>query len=371
MRLACYVSFLLNDAHTVPDAPTSPSVINPTLSGLGYEAFSELRLHLLAETPGVLDASDTALYRALPCAHPDLFGPISPSDDAKAPYRCHLAEAMVEHLGLEIDQWKSRALVSQGVRSSLALLWAQPDVRARQVWLPTDVYPAYQVLAQEAGLAFEGYESRTGLPWDALASTRQWCVLVCDPLKPWGEFAPAASLERLVALARERDGLVVVDGAYSNDLPSAVLTQLNDQAPVAWLWSLSKGWLIPYRAGLVLTSDSQATTWRPAFARAQKSESAVREAYAAVVGSPHRPSQVQAHVDDSRRALMGRLGELADKVKDPGHGYFLTSELSPESWWSSGVLALPPSVFGSAHPGSVLSSLGVLGQARPRASGAG
>ena len=331
------------------------------LSGLDFEAFGGLRLRLLRDFPSVLDAANTSLYRTLPGISPHRFAPIPPSVEDRAAYRCHLAEAMLEHLGFEVADWRSQALVSQGVRSSLALLWSQPDVRSRKMWLPTDVYPVYQALATEAGVDLKGYEARLGLPWDALAHTRQWCVLVCDPLKPWGASAPAQDLDKLVGLAKAQDGLVLVDGAYAPDPSPKLRALLRNRAPLAWLWSLSKGWLIPYRAGLVLTSPSLANAWRPAFSQSQKSERALREAYAALSEFPSRPAHVRALVDSSRERLFDRLADNARQVRDPGHGYFLASDLTPEQWWERGVLAIPSSVFGSAHPGSVLSSLGALG----------
>lgn len=328
-------------------------------SGLGFDSFSEQRLELLSGPDSFIDAANTALYQALPGRYPDRFVSIQASSHSNAPYRCHLVEAMLAHLGLVQEEWKGRALASQGVRASLSLLWASPALKSRRHWIPTDVYPVYQALALEAGIDWRGYEARHELPWEELAHSTNWCVLVCDPLKPWGN-AGTSKLDALVELAQAQDGLVVVDAAYASRLPQTLVQGMTQDAPVAWMWSLSKGWLLPYRAGIVLAPRCLAEQLKPTFARATKSEPMVRQAYAALTDFPHRPDEVMAVVDESRAAMRMALAGLGMSFADPGRGYFLTSPHSAEQWWEAGVLALPASVFGSAWHGSVLSTLGAL-----------
>lgn len=333
--------------------------MNPLIwSGLDFTAFAQQRHALLAHG-GFVDAGETGLYRVLPAHDPERFAALAPSAHPKAPYRCHLAEGFLDYLGLPRENYKPRTLVSQGVRYSLSLIFRQlasvPD-RLR-LWLPSDVYPVYGQLAQETGVDFDTYAARAGIPWERLEHHFGWCLLVCDPLKPWGTRLSAPDWDRIVDLARATDSLVLIDGAYDLALSPALRAHLDAEAPIAFLGSLSKGWLAPLRGGVVVANTATTHAWRPFFQQASKNEVMTREAYAALTDVLDRPAEVAVVVNDARSRLLTKMRQMGVVVKDPGHGYFVVSDLSPETWWTKGVLAIPPSVFGSAGSGSVLSAL--------------
>lgn len=340
-------------------------MLPPNWPTMDFADFAQQRTRLLSASSrpaDLVDGANTNLYGTL--AHHDTsrFPQIAASTDPRAAHRCHLAEAFLSHLGLSQSGYKSRTLISQGVRYSLSLIFKQlAHEHAAQLILPSDVYPVYAVLAKEAGLAHETYAARAHLPWTRLESHFGWCLLVCDPLKPWGGGLDNDQWDRLAEVATATGSLVLIDRAYDLSLPAGLRSHLEQQSPFAILGSLSKGWLSPLRGGLVLASERQAQSWRPAFQQAACDTQAIRRAYAALRDHPDRPGQVGAAIAKSRHQMLSQLAARQIPVSDPGAGYFLTTPLSPPDLLACGVLGLPPSVFGAQEePGCVISTLGVL-----------
>lgn len=335
-------------------------------SGLRFAEYEQQRRAMLAlAPPHLLDGGETNLYRTLARHDPQRFGPVAPSADPKSGYRCHVAEAFLDRLGWDPAAFASRSLVSQGVRHSLALIFGWAATERVTAVLPSDVYPVYEALAAESGVVFSSYEARRGLPWAHLESHRHWGLLVCDPLKPWGGALSAPEWRRLLALAHATQSQVWVDGAYSL-MPSAPvrasLTRTPD-APLAFLGSLSKGWLTPGCAGVVISSPALANQWRSAFQGAPKQEGRLREALACLTRYSARPDRVEAVVTHARHALLDRLKERGIPAVAPGQGYFVVSPMAPADVWRRGVLPIPGSVFGSSAANlSVISALGWVGQ---------
>ena len=331
--------------------------LTPTFSGLDFQAYSQLRETLIAQG-GLLDCGQTNLYRALAQKDPERFGAIAPSQDPQASYRCHLAERFRFHMGLDDTTYAPRSLISHGVRHSLSLIFS---ILAKQqtkgsVFLPSDVYPVYEQLAHTAGVAFHGYQARNGLPMHRLAHERDWTVLVCDPLKPWGSYLGIQEIDRLVELARKQDGTILIDAAYDIHIAPVWRDHLDEDAPVAFLASLSKGWLIPGCGGIVVASEFLADKWRGAFQKADKDTAKFQQAFAALTEHTHRINEVALEVN----ALRGYLVETMKERRIPltqRAGYFAVSPLSCEALMEQGILAIPSSVFGSPYSGSVLSAL--------------
>jgi histidinol-phosphate/aromatic aminotransferase/cobyric acid decarboxylase-like protein len=324
---------------------------------LDHAGFVARRAALLDQGWTGIDAGITDLYGVMARLDPVRFGPMAPSNHRQAPYRCHLAEAFLDYLHLAPADFKPHALISQGVRHSLSLvLQARPH---STWWLPGDVYPVYAQLAAQADVAPLAYAARTGLPWAALHATRGWTLLVCNPLKPWSTRLPAEDWEALVEVAKRQKGVVLVDAAYDLDQLQRFPSHVDN--PVAFLGSLSKGWLLPYRGGLVLAGADLAAAWRPVFSAASKDEQRTREAFAAITAHVHRPSQVQMTVEASRARLLEALVQRQVPI-DHAEGYWVSSPMTHEELLTRGVLSIPPSVFTSAWSGSVLSSLGCLSE---------
>ncbi len=115
---------------------------------MNFAAFQDFRNALMRERDDVLDGAETNLYRALArLAVPPTSAP------EKTVHRCHLASEWAQCFGLDASAVK-RALVSCGVRDSLARLFRHYAGQHARLWLPEDNYPVYAELAPTAGLSF-------------------------------------------------------------------------------------------------------------------------------------------------------------------------------------------------------------------------
>lgn len=329
----------------------------PSFSGLDFETYSQLREQLLVQG-GFLDCGQTNVYRALALRDPRRFGPIAPSQDPKAPYRCHLAERFRDYMDLEESTYASRCLISHGVRHSLSLIFSSLASRGdiSSLLLPQDVYPVYAALAQRAGVAFDSYEARTGLPWHRISASRDWILLVCDPLKPWGNYLGIQEVDRLVAIATKQGGTVLIDAAYDIHISPIWRDHLDADAPIAFLSSLSKGWLLPGFAGIVVASDFLVDAWREEFQKAEKSPIKFQQAFAALTEHRGRIGEVSMEIQSMRSALASAMKDRRIPLSQHA-GYFAVSPLGCDALLGQGILAIPPSVFGSSYSGSVLSAL--------------
>src|SRR5687768_10845033 len=111
-----------------------------------FAEFQHIRERVLRERHGVSDCAETNLYASL--AH--LIPPETPAPEHTV-HRCHLAAEWVQRFGLPEDT-ASRALISCGVRDSLALLFGAYADNGTRLWLPADNYPIYGAFARAAGL---------------------------------------------------------------------------------------------------------------------------------------------------------------------------------------------------------------------------
>ncbi|MFZ4573949.1 MAG: aminotransferase class I/II-fold pyridoxal phosphate-dependent enzyme [Phycisphaerales bacterium] len=323
---------------------------------MNHAELNDRRAELKAAMPGLLDLAETNLYRRLPRLYPELFAEVRASNDAKAPYRCHLAELMMEHLGLE-PGLRSRVLVSHGVRRSLSSLFTILAARGVESLVPGDVYPVYGELARRAGASFTEYAARDGLPpREALDSFG--ALLVCDPLKPWGGSLTPAECDRISAWSRGGDRIAIVDAAYSFR-PSPHIEAMAREGACCLLGSLSKGWLIPDHLGYCFLPEQWTREARSAFAALPKDESKLRVGFAALSEDPNRPSRVA-----------GVLARLAERMEGELHhrripaaavsGYFTRTPLDFQSLLDAGCVGIPASVFGAPDDaGCLVSTLGL------------
>lgn len=328
---------------------------------MNLEAFLRARAELRARRPDLLDLSELDLYRSLARLDPTHFGPIAPSTHPEAPYRCHLAERYLAHLGLPAAL-KPRTQVSHGVRRSLRALFGLLAARGATVGIPDDVYPVYGRLAAEAGARVVPWSAYAGLPDDAALSTLG-ALLVCEPCKPWGRGLSAAEVTRLRAWARQDDArLLILDSAYATP-PSAASLALVEDASAALLVSLSKGWLIPDHAGLCVVPSRLREAARGAFAALPKDPRRLRIGYAALTEHASRAAHVASALDALAAQLDARTAARPELAATRCAGYFATAARSFEQLLELGVLAVPASVFGAPEgtPRCVLTSLPVAG----------
>ena len=139
----------------------------------------------------------------------------------------------------------ARALVSRGVRHSLAIFFAYLARESATIALPSDVYPVYRALADAAGAHTVRVRTFPELELDRVLGMEADHVLLPYPLKLHGRAWTSAEIARATAwLAERRERRLWLDGVYSFGLPlDGSLTGLLATDQVVYLDSLSKGWL--------------------------------------------------------------------------------------------------------------------------------
>ncbi|MBU8899218.1 hypothetical protein DRW03_04275 [Corallococcus sp. H22C18031201] len=316
---------------------------------MNHEAFLALRASLRAGRPELVDLAELNVYRSLGPS----FSVIAPSLHSEAPYRCHVAERFLAHLGLD-GQLKSRTQVSHGVRRSLRALFGWLASRNARVGVPDDVYPVYLRLAEEAGVEVLRFSAREGLP------PLEQCeaLLLCEPLKPWGLTLRRDDAETVEAWVRAapRQRVLLIDSAYATP-PTPWVRRLLEEDLAFVLASLSKGWLIPDHVGLCVTPERWREEVRAVFAPLPKDEQKLRMGYAALTEHASRPSEVGALLAERARILDAYTARRPGLRTSRCVGYFATSQCSFDELLEHGVLGVPASVFGGPAQLSIVSSL--------------
>lgn len=320
---------------------------------MNFEDFTGLRA-ALSQDPGLKDMAEHNLYASLPQSFPGRFEPIGPSELPKAKHRCHIAEEFLARWGVPHSE-KRRTSVCEGVRAALGAVFALLARDGKRVLIPSDVYPEYERLADLAGVSRESYQARLGPPSNE-ALSRVDAVLVCEPLKPWGGALESQQAERLSAWAKERPSsrLLIVDAAYDIDGSHSV-KRWRDEASALVIASLSKGWLLPRRAGCALAPMGWEDRIRQALGALPNSEANLRQAFEALTAHPERPAQIQRAVKDLAGFAIDSLGESGIGLR--AQGYFVPSPLPASVWLERGVIAIPASAYGSNEARSFLSVL--------------
>lgn len=315
---------------------------------MNYEDFVQRRSALRAERSSLVDCAETNVYRSLGT----FFPVIAPSMHQEAPYRCHHAERFLAHLGWSAE-WKARAQVSHGVRRSLRALFSLLAARGARVGIPSDVYPVYLTLAQEAGVRVQEWKSREGLP----ALDELDALLVCEPLKPWGTTLSEQEVLRLEHWIDERsERMLLLDSVYATP-PTAHAKRLVEHESAVFLTSLSKAWLLPDHVGLCVVPSRWKDAVRGVFASLPKDEQRLRVGYAALTEHRERPAQVQEKLQLFAQQLDAYTQQHSALRAARCVGYFSVSACSFEELLAQGVLGIPASVFGGPEELSLLSSL--------------
>ena len=322
---------------------------------MDISAFTRHRQHMLSTPPHLRDGGNMDLYATLRAHDPERFGTIAPSVDRKAPHRCHTAEAFLEHMNL--DWPKANTLVSHGVRATLSAVCAAYAHTNRTLVLPSDVYPVYQQIAQASGVSTQTYPARLGV--GAPSMDQPWALLVCNPLKPWGGTLSDEQWRTLITHAQDHNGVVLVDAAYDLAPPPVVLELMTAGAPVVFLGSLSKGWLLPWHAGITLGPPEHLDPLRAHVRALPVDTDKLRIAFAALTDHGTRPKLVHNEIAHRRQQGLSTLEALSIPVSH-ADGYFVVTPQSPIELIKQGVLGIPSTVFGAPPGGpSLISVLGL------------
>jgi aspartate/methionine/tyrosine aminotransferase len=303
---------------------------------------------------GTLSLGETRIARALASLRPAVEPPASFSTI----HRCDLARAWCASRGMP-EAWSGRALVCEGVRHALALIFGELARRGEPVALPRDVYPVYWRIAADAGTAAIGFDTFPELA-HAFATPARHVVLPC-PLKlhgrAWtdGEFAAASRW-----LAADRTRRLILDGVYSfGERTSDGVLELCATDQVIYLDSLSKGWLHERVFGTAIVPARDAARFAPIFRAAAPPQRSLYRARA-LLEAPRPP--VEAALVSLRARTIELLASRGIESREPRRGYLVPIRIAADvALAEHRTLLVPFAVFGGHGPWSFASALGAAG----------
>jgi histidinol-phosphate/aromatic aminotransferase/cobyric acid decarboxylase-like protein len=324
-----------------------------------FTAFQDIRSGLLRVHSDLLDCAETNLYRSL--AHLAL--PPTPAPDRKV-HRCHLAAEWLSCFGIDVPP--NRALVSCGVRDSLARLFAHYAGLGAMLWLPEDNYPAYAELACNAGLRFNTFETLPEPMWPVSTDAAGFEVLlVTNPIKPRSRWLDAVDVGALKGwLLGSPNRRLLLDAVYVFDTHFDPLTlELVSTDQVILLHSLTKGWLHPRLFGIALVPEQDVEQIGPWFRANPPSQDALARARQMLGPHANLPAAISDSLAAARVAFHASLPlGLGGFLSADAPGYLLPVELPWQRLFDEyRIIGIPASVFGSSHENmSILSTLTFL-----------
>ncbi|MER5638507.1 aminotransferase class I/II-fold pyridoxal phosphate-dependent enzyme [Kitasatospora sp. NPDC002227] len=329
-----------------------------------FEDFQDFRRRQLTESPSLLDAAETNVYRALAALRPE------PPTDLRTVYRCDLARTWLRRYELP-EEWSRRAMVCRGVRHGLEVVFRRLHAERARLWLPSDVYPVYFELARAAGLAPASYPTLPAptLPAPALpgeaATDRPEYLLLANPSKPLGRHLSEPECSALISwLDDAPHRYLLIDTVYDLAAPFAAGTRrLLATGRAVLLHSVTKGWLWPRTFGVVLLGPDQSDL-AEAFRAQPPTQDQLRLADRLLTDHADLPHRVAEELTTRADRLFDRLpaevlGAIPTASRTSPGNYFFPVDIPSETLrHEHGVLALPATVFGdTTWPGSVLTSL--------------
>lgn len=330
-----------------------------------FAEFQEQRKQLLATRPGLVDCAGTNLYAALADLVP---GPTPAS--AEKVHRCHLATEWCERFGLPAEMSK-HALISCGVRDSLARLFAHYASQPTAVWLPSDNYPVYWDLARAAGLSPRAFPTLPEPQWPREPRTSGFeILLVTNPLKPLSRRLSPRDAEMLKHwLAASPQRRLLLDTVYTfeaNLSPGTLDLFRTDQTIV--LHSLTKGWLQPRLFGVALVPQNDAPGLAPVFRANPPPQANLARAREMLASHPTLPMAIGHALSMAWNPVQALLAKHSLSLPKPDAPSYL---FSIRVHWRelldrTRILGLPASTFGSSREDlTILSSLSFLKNPRP------
>jgi aspartate/methionine/tyrosine aminotransferase len=298
-----------------------------------------------------LRLGETRIARALA----PLRASVEPPASLPTIHRCDLARTWCAARGMPAS-WAGRALVCEGVRHALALIFGELARRGEPVALPRDVYPVYWRIAESSGVAAIGFETFPELAYPFSTAARH-VVLPC-PLKLHGR---AWTTDELMAakrwLSRDPARTVILDGVYSFGEPIAPgVLELMATGQVIYLDSLSKGWLHEQVFGAAVVPARDLAVLAPIFRAAAPAQRALYVARA-LLDAPRPP--IEATLAALRARVVDLLAARGIEARAPNRGYLLPVHISADvALAEHDAVLIPLAVFGGHGAWSFASALG-------------
>lgn len=327
---------------------------------MNFAQFQQFREKLRRERPEVVDCAATNLYAALA-----RFIPPTATPTSHTVHRCHLATEWTARFDLS-PGLSSRALISCGVRDSLALLFRHYAREGAQLWLPADTYPVYGALARAAGLIPHEFLTLPEPAWPTSPPLPgAELLVVANPLKPVGRWLSPGDVAALTAwLALSPRRRLLLDAVYTFETrfhPTAL--QLLATQQTILLHSLTKGWLHPRLFGVALIPERDAAALTPVFRTQPPPQSSLARARELMAQHAEMPANISRELDAARSRLLSSIPpHLTPLAMADSPGYFTpVAGRWQDILDGTNVLGLPATVFGSQREDiTILSSLSFL-----------
>lgn len=322
-----------------------------------FQEFQTSRERMLREQADLIDCSETNLYRAL-----NRLAPSETPPPAETVHRCHLATAWTELFGLP-ETLSKRALISSGVRDSLARVFRYYSQADARVWLPEDNYPVFGDLARDAGLAPETFPTlqRIDLPEDNSEDGPE-ILLLTNPIKPAGRWLDTENIGKLrtwLAGGSERRLLIDTVYTFGTRFDPGTLELLGTGKTIL-LHSLTKGWLSPRLFGIALVPEPDWQQMAPLFRENPPSQTALAHARQLMGQQQNLPEQVAGALLSAAAELKSVMPAIlqTDLESGPARYLFPVAGNWLELTRQNRILGLPASAFGSKRDDiTILSSL--------------
>lgn len=324
---------------------------------MDFRAFVDWSARARRERPDVVSLCETRIERALMGLRPDT----SAGQSSGVVHRCDLARQWCELRG--VPSFSGRALVCEGVRHALAIIFRRLADNALRVAIPSDVYPVYLQIALEAGVSFSTFETFPDFDLNEIltvcAREQANHVLLPCPLKLHGRSWTDAEIQLARSwLAEDAARRLILDGVYSFGQPLDPAIQLllaTDQ--VFYLDSLSKGWLHARVFGTAVVPNRDLEHYVESFRSQGPAQSKLHTARQLLSHSDDLPGRLRLELARLRSALQARLMQAGLRVRGAPAGYLLAVDGAVDELLAEhGLLTIPVSAFGGTSQRVCLAS---------------
>jgi len=240
--------------------------------------------------------------------------------------------------------------LGRGVRALLKQALEKLRDQGYQAVLPDDVYPAYEMIAQDAGMALRKFSTIPSL-FIPKTLTKKEVLVITSPLSPQGRELSAQEISLLeIWLNQDVHRRLILDTVYTFDrrFDLATLALLKNPQTIA-IHSFAKAFLVPGHLGFSVgnskTLDELGLVGEPSL----NFELASRALWIANQ-NPSLPAELQATFQGRWAVLASQLEKLVPGWKPPANGYFsVIPRKASETLEAQGAWSFPLSVYGSSN----------------------
>ncbi|BDS06833.1 hypothetical protein NT6N_18730 [Oceaniferula spumae] len=288
----------------------------------------------------------------LDCMNP--FKAMSYLKDNRECSTVHCAQETTDLLlsSLHAEHYRSLAIPTRGVRSSLNGLFEIISQQGSDLWLPEDVYPFYWECANSHHLNPRSFCTLPSPDFSFLESTSPHSVvLLTNPISPLGRSLSEEEGKEIVNWLSQSDGRrIILDTVYSYALHIDPISQkLYETGQCFITHSLSKAWLERGIFGVLLTPETDYDTCLRLIEAPQQVE--CNSAHHALTSSADMPRLQQRAFSDEWNSLSSSIKNFHPSFNVPTLGYFSFINVNFTDVLNSyNALLIPASVFGSCNP---------------------